>query len=237
MLNALLPLLLIQPKPISFSNENVLESPVSIIRADTQNPRVRIGVITAEGGIGNDETFASMIRRTEPAAAVNGAYFDKGTKKPIGDIVSNGRVINEGRMGTAFTVNDEGKMDILRVIRHKRYGWGGYQTVLACGPALLLDKVLDVQCGQEGFRDPSVTGSTPRMGLGIDSKGILTMAYIKKPVTFIRMAQIFQKLGCEEAMNLDGGASLAMYYRGNTVKVPGRRLTNVLGVWVTGSSR
>jgi exopolysaccharide biosynthesis protein len=40
-----------------------------------------------------------------------------------------------------------------------------------------------------------------------------------------------QALGCEQALNLDGGASMAMYYRGRTVLSPGRKLTNVLLVY------
>jgi len=32
-------------------------------------------------------------------------------------------------------------------------------------------------------------------------------------------------------MNLDGGSSTAMYYRGKTITTPGRRLTNVLLIY------
>ncbi len=40
-------------------------------------------------------------------------------------------------------------------------------------------------------------------------------------------------LGCVDALNLDGGASTAMYYNGNTIRSPGRALTATLQVFVS----
>jgi tetratricopeptide (TPR) repeat protein len=39
---------------------------------------------------------------------------------------------------------------------------------------------------------------------------------------------VMRDLGCACAMNLDGGASRALYYRGQVLASPGRALTNVL---------
>jgi exopolysaccharide biosynthesis protein len=66
------------------------------------------------------------------------------------------------------------------------------------------------------------------MGVGYNSAGKLLMVYCAKAVTFEKFAAIMKGLGCVEAMNLDGGASLAMWYGGKTLVKPGRRLTNLL---------
>jgi exopolysaccharide biosynthesis protein len=49
-------------------------------------------------------------------------------------------------------------------------------------------------------------------------------------VTLGHLALIMRTLGCVDAMNLDGGASMAMYYRGRVILPAGRRLTNILTI-------
>lgn len=226
--------LMFAPPPVSFSERTVAGLPVRTIEVRAMDPRVRVSVVVAQGFPGGDEAFGSMLARTKPVAAINGAYFAKDTKYPIGDIVVGGEVIHQGRMGTALTITADRKLDIRRVERHRTQDWSAFETVLACGPALILDGKVDVQFEQEGFRDPHVTGRTQRMGVGIRADGALVLAHIRRPVSFREAATVFQGLGCTEAMNLDGGASLAMSFRGRVIQAPGRRLTNLLAVWVSG---
>ena len=51
------------------------------------------------------------------------------------------------------------------------------------------------------------------------------------------MAKIMKALECTDAINFDGGASMAMYYRGSIVSTPGRSLTNVLLVYEDGDAK
>ncbi|HIE50488.1 MAG TPA: hypothetical protein EYP85_01905 [Armatimonadetes bacterium] len=44
------------------------------------------------------------------------------------------------------------------------------------------------------------------------------------------MGEIMHTLGCVEALNLDGGGSLALYYNDNFVLHPGRELVSILTV-------
>jgi exopolysaccharide biosynthesis protein len=218
--------------PVTLENVSAGGARVRLMTVRLTDPSVRVGVVLSKGFPGSDEPFDQMVRRTRAFAATNGAYFSKDTKKPIGDIVVGGLQVNTGLMGTAFTLTSDRKPDIIRVVRHRHYGWGLYETVLACGPALLLDGRTDVAWRLEGFRDPHVTGATKRMALGYTTDGRLLIAYIGKSVTFEQEAKVMKVLGCYEAMNLDGGASLAMYFDGKTVLAPGRKLTNLLTVWL-----
>lgn len=217
--------------PVALSESTVEGVPVRAIRVDLNDPRVRVNVIVAANFPGTDESFASMLAAFKPYAAVNGAYFSKDTLKPIGDIVIDGVLVTTGRMGTAFTIADDGRVDILRVVRHKTMDWSGRRVVLACGPALVLEGEIDVRYEEEGFRDPHVTGRAQRMSLGYTSANKLVLAHIRKPVTFHEQARIMKAMGCFEAMNLDAGASLAMAYNGKVLHAPGRKLTNILAVW------
>jgi exopolysaccharide biosynthesis protein len=204
-----------------------------IVRVDTRSANVRVGLILAQGFPGGDESFSSMIQRSRPTVAINGAYFSKETRLPIGDIAVNGELMHSGRMGTVFTVGKDGLLDIQRVTRHKTYRWPDAKVALGCGPALVLDGKVEVAWQAEGFRDPHVTGKAQRMALGYDQKGTLYFVHIRQGVSFETEAKIMKALGCFEAMNLDAGASLAMYANGRNLQSPGRKLTNVLAVWQT----
>lgn len=202
-----------------------------VIIADLTRPDIKAHIVMAQGFPGTDEPFTGMVKRTPGIlAAINGAYFDKQTKKPIGDIWAKGALLSLGLMGTAFCVAPNGVMDISRVVRHKGQDWTKYETVLACGPALVLDGQVDCDWRSEGFRDPHVTGSTKRMGLGYRQDGKLLIVRGQTSQTFEEFAESMKQLGCWEAMNLDAGASRGFYHQGSFLEKPGRRLTNILAI-------
>ena len=58
------------------------------------------------------------------------------------------------------------------------------------------------------------------------------MISVPAGATVRQMRELALELGCEDAFNLDGGASSAMYYKGNYLTVPGRELTVTLQVFV-----
>ena len=51
------------------------------------------------------------------------------------------------------------------------------------------------------------------------------------PVSLVREAQIMKALGCHEAMNLDGGTSLALAKGDRILRRANRNLTNVITVY------
>jgi len=211
--------------------------PCTVIRVKTGDERVRVTTVVANGFPSGDETFRAMVQRTQPTIAITGTYFSTKSLKPIGDVVVDGELLYKGMMGTALTINEANEMDIRRVRWGRTEDWTGFKTVLGCGPALVLDGEVDVQPGKEGFRDPHIMGSTRRIGVGFteDNKEMLLVTTLA-PVSFDRWAQVMRALGCHEAMNLDAGASMALYYRGSMLMQPSRKLTNLLCVYVDKSA-
>ncbi|MEO7720080.1 MAG: phosphodiester glycosidase family protein [Capsulimonas sp.] len=204
---------------------------VTYIAVNLTSPGVSMRPEVCTGFHGGDELFSSMVKRNRPIAAINGAYFDKITKYPIGDLVAEGKLIHSGRMGTALAIKTDGAPEMRRVDWGHAADWTGYRTVIACGPALVLDGKIDVNPELERFSDPHVMGSTSRMAIGYTSDMHLILAHIQTPVTFRREAQIMLSLGCVGAMNLDAGASLGMYYKGQFLATPSRRLTNIICIY------
>lgn len=208
-------------------------TPCTVIRVKASDPRVRVKPIVAAPQFpGGDENFGSMISRTRPTIAVTGTYFSTRSLRPIGDIKVDGRLLYQGLMGTAMAIAHDGRPLIRRVSYGHAEDWSQYPQVLACGPALVLDGRAEVDPSREGFRDPHIMGSTYRIGVGFKADGEMLMVITQAPVSFQQWARVMAALGCTQAMNLDAGASMAVYYRGKTLMSPSRRLTNLLGVYV-----
>lgn len=194
--------------PVALLSAKVAGVLVTYIALRLHDPRVTVRVEVCRGFPGGDEPFASMIQRLHPVAAINGAFFSKATKLPIGDIVREGRLVHSGRMGTALALSAEGVPSVRRVVWGHAADWSGAQTVLACGPALILNGQIDIQPELEGFHDPHVMGATPRMALGYTADCHLLLVQMSGGVTFAREALVMKSLGCVGALNLDAGASL-----------------------------
>ncbi|MBL8048608.1 MAG: phosphodiester glycosidase family protein [Chthonomonas sp.] len=220
-----------QPSPINIIQDR--KNKVDTVVVNLNDQRASFGVVTAKDFPGTDESFASMVGRSNAAVAINGAYFSTTTLLPIGDLFVDGQLLHGGRMGTVLKMTEDGKMDIERVVRHRTMDWRGHKFVLGCGPALVLDGKVDVDWRGEGFRDPHVTGKTARMAIGYTQGGKLLLVRIGRAVSFGEEAEIMRKLGCHEAMNLDAGASSGLYANGKILVKPSRELTSILAAWVS----
>ncbi|MHB0998003.1 MAG: phosphodiester glycosidase family protein [Armatimonadota bacterium] len=216
---------------VKYTKTVVRGCPVNLITVDLRDSRVSVSAAIAKNGIGTDESFNSFIQRTKPVAAINGSFFSKSNLKPIGDIVINKKLVHFGAMGTGICITEDSSIDFVKVIRHKHTNWSAYDTVMCCGPELIKNGAINLDAEGEGFRDPHVMGNANRTGVGITRDDKLIMVNTSKGVSLHEWANIMKALGCVDAMNLDGGASMGMYYRGKMISTPGRKLTNVLFIY------
>lgn len=222
---------------VVYETKTVMGVGVKLIRADLKDPDVSISVVVADSFPTGDENFKSMLSRSNPVAAVDGTFFSKGAiKKPIGDIVVEGQLVHFGGMGTALAITEDNQVDFREVEWGRHADWTGYKTVLACGPTLLLDGQVAIHPEEQQFRDPHVLNPAGRVAVGITKDRVLLIVVIKSAVSLKKLAEIMQALGAYEAMNLDGGASMALYHKSHGVLVsPGRKLTNLLVVYDKGT--
>lgn len=72
--------------------------------------------------------------------------------------------------------------------------------------------------------------SAPRTAIGTMPDGRLII--VSSAGTIQQMRELMFTLGCDNATNLDGGASTALYYRGQFLCTPGRLLTSTLQISV-----
>ena len=80
---------------------------------------------------------------------------------------------------------------------------------------------------QEGFTDRKILyGLTARIGLGVKEDG--TVVIITATTTLFGLSTLMAAAGCRDAMNLDGGASTALYGNGEALATPVRKLTHMV---------
>lgn len=103
-------------------------------------------------------------------------------------------------------------------------------AAIGAGPKLVTAGKVDVDFVRDGFEDPKLTTQANRRSfVGVDAEGRLVMGTMDG-VTVQQEAEAAVALGLREAMNLDGGASSALYAEGMVLTKPGRDLSNVLVV-------
>ncbi len=193
------------------------------------DPNVRITPAIAEKGRGSSESCGSFIRRTNPTAAITGTFFDTKSFVPVGDICIGGVMLHQGHLNKGICVSKENKVKFME--RGFIFSWPENGNVLCSGPRLLTDGKVTLDPKTEGFRDPGLFKKSRRAALGVTKENKLILATVNTPVYLSTLAKMLQKVGCVDAINLDGGTSSALYYRGKMLTNPGRRLTNMLLVY------
>jgi exopolysaccharide biosynthesis protein len=204
---------------------------VNVITADLNNPNVSVTPAVARRGIGSCESFRSMMRRTRPAAAVNGTFFDTVTLKPTGDIVIDGRLLCKGDLGVAIGITANNVVRFIPSRHPDMYRWYEHDSVIVAGPTLVTQGKAIVVPRDEGFRSSVHFRPRVRAAVGLTSANKLILATTTRGVYLSRLARVMRALRCREAAALDGGSSAGLYFKGKLIMNPTRGMTNCLLVY------
>lgn len=105
-----------------------------------------------------------------------------------------------------------------------------YRNVITAGPRLIVDGKIEIDPAAEGFTEKKITElRAQRSCLGLTKDNRLLLVTVSN-VTIYELAEIMKALGAYQAMNLDGGASSALYANGKIITYPGRKLSIFLTV-------
>jgi len=138
---------------------------------------------------------------------------------------------SEKRYLDRFTVGDKITYEDLYFVQQGNadiWKQGVIEGGLSAGPRLVTNGIITVNPEAENYTIPKITQySTPRSAIGITKDGKLLLVTV--PSAAIKeLAVVMQKLGAYNAMNVDGGASSGLYYKGQMITTPGRDLSNAL---------
>jgi len=105
------------------------------------------------------------------------------------------------------------------------FDWEKYENEIGGGPFLVKDGAMAVDGVQEGF-NADFLGRHPRTAIGKTADGDIWIVTVdgrqacSVGATLEELAKLMIRLGCTEAMNLDGGGSTALNIFGLTVSRP-----------------
>lgn len=226
-------------RPVAIARKHVKVDrrsvPVIVLSADLKDPQTLVSMRFAHGGVPQHrchEGFAAFMGQTRAAAVVNGTFFSVTTFDTLGNSVVEGRLVQHrdwDTRGTALTLARDGKG---RIQTLRTEGLPDYRDAwlsFAAGPRLVKDGKVWLRPWFEGFRDPALFGRHRRTALGLTRDGRhMVLATFPTLVTLQEEAEAMRLLGLDDALNLDGGPSVGMAYRGKIVKAPRWGLTNAL---------
>jgi exopolysaccharide biosynthesis protein len=218
--------------PIYFTTIN-LTDPQTFISIGLAN---RATLANSARGTKGDESFIGLVRHHQAAMTASGTFFSMDVQKRVmGNMVAGGRWLKYSpweNYGTTLGLRAGNRPEMVTARTEGKPQWEQHWFSLTAGPRLLKQGQVKIAPKREGFTDPAVMGSAVRSAIGFPRHGRqLFMVTFRQPVSLKKSAQIMQYLGCYEAMNLDGGTSLALA-KGNRILYPaGRELTNVITVY------
>lgn len=147
-------------------------------------------------------------------------YNETTLKLDTDNIIKNAVAGNQAAIATKVGTNVDAKANgiDLNVV----------EDMISAGPFLVNNGLVITDYASQGFTEAKIiTGGAQRSALGItkDNKLILVTG---SNLTMNQLAHIMKNLNCDKAMNLDGGASSALYAKGKMFTRPGRKLNTVL---------
>lgn len=211
--------------------------------------------IGRERGGGGRETVSAMTARAESPvlAAINADFFTP-EGEAVGTEVVDGVVFTAPERPTfAWRPGETPWLGTARSVDGElRLGWavpvagGDGETEAVGGFPDLIDAGRRVGDLEVGSRPSFAAARHPRSAIGYDSaRGVLWIVLVdgrqlphSAGMTLPELARLFESLGADEAINLDGGGSSALVLRGTPVNRPSdptgeRAVVNALALVAT----
>lgn len=215
--------------PVSYKRTVINGVRAYVVTVDLNCKRIALVPLASNGRY---KSFRRFIKESRPLAAINGTFFDPRTATIICNLMASGKLLSEGRVGHSLRIDSHNKAQLVstagkagRFLNLKDWAFG-----LSSGPTLLRSGEYIFTPRREGFRDRGLLGIAPRSAIGITRHNKLLLVTVRKPVRLQRLAWMMKSLGAQDALNLDGGSSTALYFDGRFVTRPRRLLTNVVAV-------
>ena len=229
-------------EPVRYECRKLAGVWANVVVVDLNDPRVSLTPVVASQG--DNATFMSLLKwgyrpgapteKCKLVAAINGTFFDPPSATVICNMVSRGELLTEGTVGNTLTIDRSNQAGLKFTAGHagRNLDWHETHFAVSAGPTLVFGGEVVLDPSSEGFSDPGLFRQARRSAVGITSGNKLMLVTVNSHVSLLRLAWMMQDLGCVSALNLDGGSSTGLYYKGRMLSQPKRMLTNLIAVHV-----
>lgn len=194
---------------------------IHVFQIDLQ--RFRLSVATAPEFNQPIATVKELAQNSKAILGINGGFFSP-EQKSIGLLMRSGKKLNPLHLTPWWAVFYVLEQKAAIVPPKAFQNDSKIEMALQVGPRLVINNRLA----------PLKPSLARRSGIGIRSDGKILMAITENVELPIQeFAKLFQQLGCENALNLDGGGSSQLYihWKGFHLDLPGLSLiTNAITV-------
>jgi len=191
---------------------------------DMTSGKVSVKTVLANGS----KTAWSMIGKDQPIAAITGTFFSPAEAIPVADVLVDGDLKAKGDRGSCFGVDYFGAVNIFDEHFKQPVEWSNYQYGLRGAVRVVSDGRVCPDPKAQRFHDRRIWSSASRTGIGLTKAGKLVLIATNKPVTLSEFGRAMLACGVKNGLSLDGGSSSCLYYNGEMLISPKRRLTNLL---------
>ena len=228
----------VKGESINYSSPVVNGTDIHLIKVDLNDQSLYVTPIVPPGFDAIEDVYPvtamdKIIELYHPKILINGTYFDLNEGYPIGNLVMEGNLVNEGYNGSALCIDYNNRPDfILFTGCIGRYlDLSRWKSVMCSGPTLVYKGETYCFNPQEGHKDQGLYRNTKRSVLGITKDNHLLITGIDRDVSLRETGEIMKSIGSYYACNLDGGTSTGLYVDGKYLIRPGRTVSNFLAVF------
>lgn len=195
-----------------------------VVTADVRSPRLSLATSHSK----HLQSVWRLLSNRGAVAAVTGTFFAPRSQTPVADVVVDGTVVAKGARGSVIAADWYGNVHIFDSGYAQAVDWFEYRYALRGAVRLVRDGRVAPDPKAQHFRDSRIWGRAPRVAAGTTRTGKLVLVATSQNVTLSELGRAMVAAGAVNAVNLDGGGSTAMYYKGRLVVAPKRKLSNLL---------
>jgi hypothetical protein len=178
-----------------------------------------------------------MVDKVRPIVAITGTFFDVRSQKPIADVLVDGDLTSHGSRGTVVAIDWFGAVSIFDRPFRSDVDWSAFRYGLRGAVRIVRGGRVQPDPRAQRFHDRRIWGRASRSGLGLTKGGKLLLVVTREKVTLSEFGRAMRSQGVVDGVSLDGGGSTCMYYKGNLVVSPHRRLDNLFVVCLKAPDR
>lgn len=169
----------------------------------------------------------TLLDKDRDIAAITGTFFAPSTQKSVAEVLVDGELVSKGRRGSVVAVDWYGKVSIFDMSRNQHVDWARYRYGVAGAVRVIRSSVVSPDPKSQHFRDPRIWGRAARTGVGLTRSGKVCLIATQSQVTLSELGRAMRKIGIVDGVSLDGGSSTCLYYQGNYLIAPKRKLNNL----------